>query len=66
MVPSLSYQNLGIQEGDDAQAAWDMMIKTANEQEKSNMINDLKAYCKMDTLAMVEIHKALLRQVNEL
>ena len=66
LVPSLSYQNLDIQEGDDAQAAWDMMIKTTNEEEKSNMINDLKAYCKMDTLAMVEIHKALLRQVNEL
>ena len=61
LVPCLSYEDLDIQEGNDAQAAWDMMIKTTNEEEKSNMIKDLKAYCKMDTLAMVEIHKALLR-----
>ena len=29
------------------------------------MIRDLKAYCTLDTLAMVKIHKALLRLVNE-
>ncbi len=29
------------------------------------MIRDLKAYCALDTEAMVEIHKVLLRQVNE-
>ena len=45
---------------------WNMMIKTTNEEARDNMINNLKAYCKMDTLATVKIHKALLRQVNEL
>ena len=59
LVPSLSYGNLDIQEGDDAQAVWDLMIKNTNEGEKNNMINNLRAYCEMDTLATVEIHKVL-------
>lgn len=66
LVPCLSYEDLDIQEGDDAQAVWDEMINTANEEARNNMINDLIAYCEMDTLATVEIHKALLLQVNEL
>ncbi len=66
LMPSLSYEDLKIREGDDAQAVWNEMIQTTNEEEKSDMINDLRAYCEMDTLATVEIHKALLRQVDEL
>ena len=66
LVPCLSYEDLDIQEGNDAQAVWNMMIKTTNEEARDNMINNLKAYCKMDTLATVKIHKALLRQVDEL
>ena len=66
LVPCLSYEDLDIQEGNDAQAIWNMMIKTTNEEARDNMINNLKAYCKMDTLATVKIHKALLRQVDEL
>ena len=66
LVPCLSYEDLDIQEGNDAQAVWEAMIKTTDEEEKSNMINDLKAYCTMDTLAMVKIHKALFQQVDQL
>ncbi len=60
LVPSLGYQNLNIQDGDDAQAVWNLMINTTSEAEKSDMIRHLRAYCEMDTLAMVEIHKVLL------
>lgn len=59
--PCLSYEGLDIQEGDDAQAVWEVMIRTTSEGSRNNMINDLKAYCKMDTLAMLKIHEALLR-----
>lgn len=59
LVPSLSYEDLDIQEGNDAQAVWDEMINTRNEEARNNMINNLIAYCEMDTLATVEIHKAL-------
>ena len=60
LVPCLSYADLDIQEGDDAQAVWNTMIQTTDEEARNNMIDDLRAYCKMDTLAMVKIHKALL------
>ena len=60
LAPSLSYQNLHVQEGGDAQAVWDLMVNTTSEKEKSDMIRPLRAYCKMDTRAMVEIHKVLL------
>jgi len=60
LVPSLHYQNLNIQDGEDAQAIWNLMINTTSEEEKRDMIRDLRAYCEMDTLAMVEIHKVLL------
>lgn len=66
LVPSLSYEDLDIQEGNDAQAVWNLMIKETREEIRNCMINNLKEYCKLDTLATVEIHKALLRQIDEL
>lgn len=65
LVPCLSYEDLDIQEGDDAQAVWNTMIRTTNEEARNNMINNLKEYCEMDTLAMFKIHRALLQQVDE-
>lgn len=59
LVPSLCYENLDVQDGLEAQAAWNLMLNTTNEEKKSNMIKDLKAYCKLDTRAMFEIHKVL-------
>jgi len=35
------------------------MINTDDEEQKERMIKELKEYCRMDTLAMVEIHKRL-------
>lgn len=59
LVPFLNYGDLEVQKGDEAQAAWELMINTTNEVEKSQFSEGLKAYCKMDTFAMVEIHKVL-------
>ncbi len=60
LVPSLCHENLDVvQDGQEAQTIWDQMIRTTNETEKSKMIEHLKAYCKLDTLAMLEIHKVL-------
>jgi len=58
-VPELSYEDLEVQGGTDAQAVWDEMINTDDEEQKERMIKELKEYCRMDTLAMVEIHKKL-------
>ena len=65
VVPCLSYEDLDIQDGNEAQAVWNKMIKATNEAEQNEMICHLKKYCKMDTLATVGIHKTLLLH-NEL
>ncbi len=59
VVPELSYEELEVQGGTEAQAVWDEMINTGDEEEKERMIKELKEYCRMDTLDMVEIHKRL-------
>ena len=60
LAPSLDYQDLEVRDGTEAQATWNLMINTENETEKNEWIKRLKAYCKTDTLATVEIYKALL------
>ena len=59
LVPSLSYKALDIQEGADAPTVWNLMLSAKNEAEKQEWIRRLKAYCNLDTLAMLEIHKVL-------
>jgi hypothetical protein len=59
IVPELTYEELEIKDGADAQAVWDEMINIANKSDKDKMIKELRAYCRMDTLAMVEIHRKL-------
>jgi hypothetical protein len=58
MVPNLSYKNLTVNKGDQAMITWWNMI---NNQDTSadEIKNDLLEYCKLDTLAMVEIYKGL-------
>jgi hypothetical protein len=60
LVPSLSYKTLDIQAGGDAPAVWNLMLSANNETERQEWDRRLRAYCKLDTLAMVEIHKVLL------
>jgi hypothetical protein len=60
IVPSLNYDSLNVRGGSDAGALWDIMIRSRDTEEQNRLAEDLKAYCNMDTHAMVEIHKALL------
>lgn len=59
LIPALSYKALAIQRGDHSQAAWDEMILCPDPVQKTQAIADLKAYCHLDTLAMVKIYQAL-------
>jgi len=59
IVPELSYHNLAVKQGEEAQLVWNKMRRLKYGPEKEKLIRDLKAYCKLDTLAMVEIHKIL-------
>jgi hypothetical protein len=60
LVPELSYKTLGIQEGASAQRHWmEAVLDGKRDAEKQQILDDLIEYCKLDTLAMVEIYKVL-------
>ncbi len=59
LAPQLGYEELNIQDGADAQAQWNLMLRIEDEQVKVRLAADLRVYCRLDTLAMVEIHKVL-------
>lgn len=60
VVPELSYESLSVQNGAQAQVAWEEMIGCEYPVEKQQLAEQLRAYCYLDTLAMVKIHQALI------
>lgn len=61
--PSLSYENLEVQEGTQAMKKWFAMLnKTDNE--RLAIRNALLKYCKLDTLAMVKLYRKVRRQLR--
>lgn len=61
LVPELSYKALDIQEGGSAQRIWmQTVLDGKNTEQKEKILKDLLEYCKLDTLAMVEIWKVLI------
>lgn len=64
LCPELSYEGLGIKEGGAASNAWKMMIFDDISQEQKQMIaQDLLAYCRLDTYAMVQILSVIREMV---
>lgn len=61
IVPELSYRLLDVQNGTEAQVMWEAMIGERDTAVKQQMIQQLRDYCHLDTLAMVEIHNRLVR-----
>ena len=60
LIPDLSYDDLGIQEGEAAARKWkEVTLGDISEPEREKVYSDLIEYCKLDTLAMVKIHKKL-------
>ncbi|MEB3250238.1 MAG: DUF2779 domain-containing protein, partial [Merismopediaceae bacterium] len=64
LVPTLSYQDLTIQSGDEAPLVWEAMLECQDEEQRAKMFADLQAYCRLDTLAMVEIYRYLSHLLN--
>lgn len=63
LVPSMSYENLPIQEGDQAGVEYLRMIDPeTTSDEKERILADLLKYCGQDTLAMVKIREELLKR----
>jgi len=62
LAPELSYKSLNIQEGGSAQRLWmEAILYGKREAEKEQILSDLIKYCGLDTLAMVEIYRQLLK-----
>ncbi|MBN1315330.1 MAG: DUF2779 domain-containing protein [Anaerolineales bacterium] len=59
VAPDLSYKDLSVQNGAQAQVVWEEMIYCENQLEKQQLINQLLDYCHLDTLAMVKMHQVL-------
>ena len=60
LCPELSYKDLGIQEGGSAQRLWmEAVLDDKRADQKEQILSDLIEYCKLDTLAMVEIFRKL-------
>ncbi len=58
LIPEFSYESLDIRDGSEAMEQWRKMIfSSITENEKQKIINNLLEYCKMDTLAMVQIFR---------
>ena len=63
LVPSMSYENLPIQEGGQAGVEYLRMIAPDTpSDEKERIRRDLLEYCRQDTLAMVRIREELLNR----
>lgn len=61
LVPELSYQGLPIGDGDTAVAKFARMTLGQYERDQAAEVRrNLLTYCRLDTLAMVELHRRLL------
>ena len=66
VVPSLGYEDLEIQEGTMASLQYYRMIfEVSDEEERAKLRTALLRYCERDTLAMVELRKALLVKADK-
>ena len=65
LCPELSYDELTVENGANAMAAWLSMSKETDHVFKARYRKQLLEYCKLDTFAMVEIYRFLLRFVQE-
>jgi hypothetical protein len=60
LVPELSHKMLDISDGSTAQRLWmEAVLDGKRPDEKEKILADLLDYCKLDTLAMVEIWRVL-------
>lgn len=65
LLPELSYKNLEIQDGTMALSEWERSTKdSVSSTERESIRENLLKYCKLDTLAMVEIWKVLRKIVG--
>jgi hypothetical protein len=60
----LSYPTSEVHDGTGAVEAWNRMIEMNDVGERDDLRRQLLAYCRLDSLAMVQIHSCLERQAQ--
>ena len=60
LVPEFSYDGLDVSDGQEAQVAYEGLRSTSDEKEAEQLYDALWEYCKLDTKAMLEIHRHLV------
>jgi hypothetical protein len=65
ICPDLSYSALEVDNGQDAQAAWARLISTPHLAEKTKLADALRAYCGLDTMAMVRLFQFLRERFGQ-
>jgi hypothetical protein len=65
LAPHLGYSDLAIQDGRLAGVAYMKALTSTNAGEKQTIFDDLKAYCGMDTEAMIYIRRALAEKYRQ-
>lgn len=63
LCPQFSYSELNVQNGMQAMDGWYRWVNSESRQPEKR--KDLLDYCRLDTLAMVEIMAKLRTQINE-
>ncbi len=59
LAPEFSYDHLPINHGGPAMSAYEQLLQETDMKKVLELRNDLLAYCKMDTLAMVKVVEGL-------
>ncbi len=64
LLPELSYKELNISNGGQAQRIWmETVLKGKNPEQKDKIMDDLRKYCNLDTYAMYVILKYLEEKI---
>ena len=65
LIPGMGYDDLAIADGLTAAVRYASALTSTDPEERQRTFHDLRAYCARDTLAMVELHRALSGLVGE-
>ena len=64
MIPELDYDELKISDGNMAMQGYFKMCHTQDPKEVKQIRKNLLEYCRMDTLAMVELFRVLSKEAS--
>jgi hypothetical protein len=64
LVPEMGYEDLAISDGREASAAYKNCLDRDDAEERQRIHDALRQYCRQDTLAMLELRRALADKVS--